>query len=509
MTLSATALERAASYALGYASTQEGGNYLPNRIALFTPIAIGKQSGFTGYDTPRTVTTFKEFFTLYGECPGAQIFRILKPTTGGGVGNIPVDVFPIEDAYGATAAVGAITPTGTAADAANTHYIKFNGRLTIEGRRCSYSVVVGDTPTTIIAKQIAAINAFLYSPVTASDGTTATTLTAKWNGKTGNKIVITVDTNGEDCGITYAVTNPTGAVGDPDVADALTNMGNVWYTHHINIWGSELFSTIETVNGRPDITTNGTGRWMGTMMKPFVSVYGSIESVPATLKALVASRKLDLTNALAPAPLSTGYEWEAAANMVVLSSVTANSNAHMDICGLAYPDMPAPLNDYIGAMQDWAVRDDLIDNGISTVTYNASEGYVVQSFITPRRPDDESPLAIDFRYVRDIFVDMNVAYNYKLLEGRYLLDKTVVNDSDVVTVDGVIKPKNWKSILFTMVDSLADLALLADRDYAKDNITVAISSTDPQRINTTFYYKRSGVARKHSTNAYAGFNFGG
>jgi hypothetical protein len=42
----------------------------------------------------------------------------------------------------------------------------------------------------------------------------------------------------------------------------------------------------------------------------------------------------------------------------------------------------------------------------------------------------------------------------------------------------------------------------------KDSIEVAISTTNPDRLETFFRYKRSGVARISSTVAEAGFNFG-
>ena len=42
----------------------------------------------------------------------------------------------------------------------------------------------------------------------------------------------------------------------------------------------------------------------------------------------------------------------------------------------------------------------------------------------------------------------------------------------------------------------------------KAGTTVNISTTNPDRLETFFPYKRSGVARIASTTAQAGFNFG-
>lgn len=505
MTLSANVVERCSSYALGYKLTSSAGNYLPNRVAVFSPISTDK-SAFNAWNIPVTITTNEQARKLFGECPATQIARILKPTVGGGLGTIPLDVFPIEDATGAAAAEAALTVTGTAAKN-GVVYITFNGRKTIEGRQCAAAFNAEDTAADVKEAIKDAITAFLYAPVEVTEDDGTYTMTAKWKGANSNELKIHFECS--DTGLTF--TDPTfagGSDGSISLATALNNMGDVWYTHVINIYGSPQFDTFANFNGEPDIETNGTGRWSGTTCKPFVCVTGTTESNAETLKALAANRKSDLTNALAPAPLSPGFSYEAAANMVVLAAVIADGNAHMDINNRSYADMPAPANDYIGDMQNFVVRDDLVANGISTVVYDPSNGYTVQSFITFRRPEGQSPLAYDFRYVRDIFVDFNVIYNYRMREGLYLRDKVILNDTDVASVDNIIRPKDWKAVIFEMVDALADLALLADPDYAKANVVVQIAKSDPQRINTTFYYKRSGIARKTSTNAYAGFNFG-
>ena len=242
------------------------------------------------------------------------------------------------------------------------------------------------------------------------------------------------------------------------------------------------------------------------VMKPFVAVCGSTTSTIATLKALSEGLTTDLTNCVFPTPNSLGYDFEAAANIIALAAPLWDKTPHKDPHKLMLPDMPAPSGGVIGTMSDYTVRDDLVANGISTVTYN--DGYIVEDFIVFRRPVSQNPLAIDFSYVRDIVVDANVAYNYKYREQLYLVGKTIANDNDAVKVEGVIKPKDWKAQVFDLADDLSANALVTDTAYTKANSTVGISSTDPQRINTVFYYKRTGIARKSGTVAYAGFNFG-
>jgi len=76
----------------------------------------------------KEVTSAAEAADLYGYgSPIHSIMRILRPTTGDGVGGIPTVVFPQVTAGGATATVRAWTVTGTATSNA-THTVVVNGR---------------------------------------------------------------------------------------------------------------------------------------------------------------------------------------------------------------------------------------------------------------------------------------------------------------------------------------------------------------------------------------------
>jgi len=89
-----------------------------------------------------------------------------------------------------------------------------------------------------------------------------------------------------------------------------------------------------------------------------------------------------------------------------------------------------------------------------------------------------------------------------------VLDHVIAEDDDVVTASNVIKPKIMKNLLNKYADDLTNRALLTDALFMKDSITVSLSTSNPDRLNTFFRYKRSGIARISSTEAQAGFNFG-
>ena len=105
-------------------------------------------------------------------------------------------------------------------------------------------------------------------------------------------------------------------------------------------------------------------------------------------------------------------------------------------------------------------------------------------------------------------LDFNVRYGYYLLEIINVVDHSISNDSDTVTAAKVVKPKIWKGIVVKYADDLAKRALIADVEFMQESITVDISSVNPDRLETFFRYKRTGIARISSTDAEAGFNFG-
>jgi len=502
MISNAVSLERIAK-TVGYKITK--GNFaevtpnLPQRVALIGEANTANQSGLD--TTPKEITSAQQAGELYGY--GSPIYtamRILRPNSGTGIGGIPVIVYPQAVAGGAVAAVRELTPVGTAT-ANGTHTVVINGRGSVDGGRYDFVVATGDAPAAIAAKIITVVNNVLGTPVIATSGTGKVVLTAKWAGLTSEDLDITVETNDLDLGVTYAVASTATGVGTPAVTASLNLFAENWNTIVLNTYGSPVFAELEAYNGIADPNTP-TGRYAGIIMKPFIAIYGDTSDDPSVL---TDSRKAEMTNAVAPAPLSKGFPLEAAANMTLLFARTMQDGPHRDVNGLSYPDMPIPSDENIGSMVDYNFRDSIVQKGSSTVVLSGSR-YKVQDFVTTYHPIGEVPP--QFRYCRNIMLDLNVRFTYYLLEQINVVDKTIADDDDVVSVGDTIKPKQWKQIVDKMLADLGKRALIADVPFAQDSIEVGLSTTNPDRLETFFKYKRTGIARISSTTAQAGFNFG-
>ncbi len=473
---------------------------LPQRIAIIGEVNEANQSTF---DTAATeITSAQEAGEKYGYgSPIYQAMRILRPNGGGGVGGVPTVVYAQAKAVGSTYKVIDIVPTGTATGN-GTHTVKIAGRNGLDGSSYDINIATGDTVSDVVTKITDAINNVLGCPVSASDyADIKATLTSKWKGLTANGIVVSVDTNGDDLGMSYAVNSTTSGSGTPSIAAALALFGNDWNTIVVNTYGTvtAIMDALEDFNGIPD-PANPTGRYVATLMKPFIALTGSVAEDPSSI---TDSRKDEVTIAICPAPLSDGLPMEAAANMAVLFARQAQDSPHLDVSGQSYPDMPTPL--IIGDMADYENRDLFVKKGCSTVDLVGGR-YKIQDFVTTYHAVGEIPP--QFRYCRNLMIDFNIRFGYYLLELINVVDHAIANDEDTVNADNVVKPKQWRQIINKYAESLAQRALIVDAPFMQDSVTVNISTVNPDRLETFFRYKRSGFVRIASTTAEAGFNFG-
>lgn len=472
---------------------------LPQRIAILAEANTANQA--TLDTTAKEITSAQQAGELYGfGSPIHSIMRILRSNYGANVGGIPTIVYPQAVAVGATAKIVTLTPTGVATGS-GVHTVVIAGRNGLEGGSYNINIVAGDSTDEITAKIYAAVSNVLACPATVTDTTYENYFTTKWKGLTANDFNVTVDTGKSDLGITYTIATTQAGAGTPSVQSALDQFENNWNTIVINGYGlaSSVITELQAFNGIPD-PDSPTGRFEGIVMKPFIALSGSVSADPsATTDAL----KDEVTIAVCPAPLSAGFPYEAAANMAALFARTSQDTPHLDVSGRTYPDMPTPLS--IGAMAQYLNRDAIIKKGCSTVDLAAGK-YKIMDFVTTYHPVGETPP--QFRYCRNLMLDLNVRFGYYVKEQINVVDHVIANDTDTVSATKVIKPKQWKQVLFNYFAELVNRGLIVEASFSEDSLEVGLSTSNPDRLETFFRYKRTGIARIASTTAEAGFNFG-
>lgn len=482
-------------------------SYLTQKIAIFAEANTDNQATLD--------TTAFDFLTAkavaevcgYGSV-AHQIARILRPSSGDPLGGITTTMFPIASDESATAAeveLGVVISDSITTN--TTHYIRVNGRTSLDGTSYGYSVTTDDDADSIVTKIADAVSAVIGAPCTCEADTTNdyAVFTAKWGGATST-LNIEVETNDEDAGITYSIVTSTDGTGTVDLSDALDAFGETWYTLIVNPFGSAQFTTLEDFIGVPD-EDSPTGLYSPTNYRPCMAYFGSVLSDTDDVVAITdaSARQDQVANVFCPAPNSSGMVWEAAANVVRLQAIRAQNYPHLNIAGQTYPDMPVPEDLDIGDFKTYSNRDTMLKAGASTVSLSSGK-YMVQDLVNTYHPDGENPPL--YAEVRDLNIDWNVNYNLIEVNKNRILDNAIMDDDTVTNVDNVIRPKTIKQILSSTIESLASLALIVEPDFSTENMQVGINDDNPARIDEYIPYYRSSAVKITSTDTAVGFYYG-
>lgn len=500
--ISASARSAVVGYKITKGDYAETSPNLPQRIAILSEANTDKISGLSLDPFQFTNASSVGDKMGYGS-PAYMAARILRPLQGGGLSGIPTYVYPVEGGTTPTATVSTLTITGTTATANAKHYPVIAGRTSVDGQSYAFNVVLGDTPTLIAAKVITAINAVIGCPVIASAGTAGVViLTSKWKG-ISSIFESRIDTNEQPVGITYSIVKVDGTVTGL-VSAALAKFENDWNTLVINPYGSDsgVLDALELVNGVPD-PIDPTGRYAAITFKPFLAFFSESTTDPIT-DVVLTTRAAKCTNVYCPAPNVKHLPVEVAANVVRRVAKMAQDNPNLDVNDMTYPDAIVDAK-VIGDYSDYEYRDAAIKAGLSTVDFVGGE-IIIKDLVTTYNPSNE--VTPQFKYVRNLILDWNIRYAYKLLEAIHVVNHTLIPDGTVSSAASTISPAAWKGILYKMFDDLADRGLIAEPEFSKASLTVGINSTNPDRFDTFFRYKRTGIARICSTTAEAGFYYG-
>lgn len=474
---------------------------LPIRIAILAEANNAYQSGLPA---SLDFTSAAEVAEICGYgSPAYLIARILRPYSGDKLGGIPTIVYPVAEAAAATATAITYAITGTATKN-TTHYLKVNGRTSLDGAIYSFAIEKDDTNVEISQKMIDAINNVLGAPAVGTLSTNDAVFTTPWLGASSAELDIEIDTNGETAGLTYTQSSKVDGAGAPSISDALNEFGENWNTFVINGLGSgsDYLDALEAFNGNPN---DGTGRYVSTVFKPFKAFTGTLDDTLAEMTAITDTRKNEETNCIVPIPNSEAFSFEAAANAVFVYATIAQDAPHTDPIGQILKDVPGVSN--AGDFADASKRDQIVKIGCSTVKLN-SEQFEIVDLVTTSHPDDEPQTAILYRWVRDWVCNMNIRYKYMLLEQINVIGKTILEDGAQSTASDTISPSRWKGILFGLADQLEDEAIIADAQYMKDSIQVQIGESNANRFETSFKVQLTGTARVLSTTSQFTFNFG-
>ena len=459
---------------------------LPQQVAL-----LGQGSTLSTYSVvPAKFTTAAAVGALYGFGSPLHLAALkLLPPAGGGLGSIPLTVYPFVDGAG-NAAAGDITPAGVHAGAAE-YRVVMNGI-----RSKAFTIADAEGFAALKTRITAAINGEVNMPCVAVDGAgDEVDLTSKWVGISSNDITVSVE--GPSQGITFAFTQPTGGTVDPDVDLQLVNITSKWETLLVSCFpiGTEAELDKYELWGEP--------RWGALVRKPTHVITGSSETTVATLTAIGATRKADRTNALVWAPGAVELPCQIAAAGALRIAKQANNNPPVDYAGQLIDVTPS----LVGADPlTFAERDTAVQAGLST-TLQTDSAVFLEDTVTFYHPDGEVPPA--HRYVVDNVKLQQLIYNLTLIfeadEGK---GAPLIPDNQATTNKAARKPKDAIAAVARMVDGAGLAAIISDPEGAKKTITAVIDGTNPKRLNVAVTVQISGNSNVIDVALNFGFFFG-
>lgn len=463
--------------------------FLPQRVALVAQGNTAKSYLTTKYQ----ITSASEAAERYGYGSPIHLMALqLFPANGDGIKSIPVTVYPLEDDGSGVAASGSIAASGTQTSAQE-YIVKIN-----KIPAASVNLAVGATASAAITDIKTAIDSVLKMPVNTGSNTgveTTLTLESKWKGESANDIYVEIE--GTEAGITFTVTQLTGGATNPDIDDALANIGDVWETIILNGLNYDDTTTL----GK--LSTYGEGRWGELVKKPLFSVFGTGDNL-ATRTAITdaTAQKTDRTNVLIPAPGSKELPFVIAARAVARIAVTANNNPPLNYSGRL-----TGLEGGTEAEQETVTQLQTSLLAGSGTTKLVDGEIELNDTITMYHPTGDTNPA--YRYVVDIVKLQNITFNVKLIfESDEWKGAPLLPDNTPTVNPAAKKPKNAKTALGNLTDNLALQAIVSDPETTKASITANISSTNPKRLDIEFPVLLSGNTEIIDVLQYFGFYFG-
>lgn len=466
---------------------QGGADYLPQRVAI-----VGQGASNAVYpSTKQRIATAFEAGERYGfGSPIHLAAEQLLPVNGDGVGTVPVTVYPVQAGGSAVAASGSVTVSGTATKTA-AYRVNVSGVGSLQ-----FVATTGDSAATIAAAAEAAIDAILSMPVTATAASAVVTLKAKWAGASGNGLAITVE-GPTDGGVTFAISQPTGGLINPNIQPALDQFGTEWETmvlNTFNVADTDILDAFETF---------GEARYGALVRKPLVVFTGQTSANIDTALAVPEARGSDRVNAQLVAPGSPELPLVVAARQLARIVVTANNKPASDYGGQRATGLEAGP---AGVQWTYPQRDRAVKAGSSTV--EVVDGIVrIGDVVTMFHPQGDPVPA--YRYVADIVKIQNIIYNLdQIFTAPGWAGSPLIPDDQPTVNRDAKKPRNAVAAVAAMLDNLGLNAIISDPEYAKANTIAQISEQNPKRLDIATTVKLSGTVSIISVDLSFGFYFG-
>ncbi len=362
------------------------------------------------------------------------------------------------------------------------------GVLSIAGEDVAVNIAAGDNAATVAAALAAAINAYINPvtkislPFTATVSTNVVSLTARHKGTYAAGIDVHVPVlegaNAFTGLFTFAVS--AAGAGTPDVAAVLASMGDDPFEIVVSAFGDDA-NRLKLDNFH--ISTGG--RWSYAQQLYGHVFYPRTDSVANLATAGLArdSWHISLIPLMATASgmARPDYEFVAALVARVAPFFDGGSNGLVSVnqSNLEVTDMIAPRDrDY---WPDYATRDSLLKNGVSTWKVDRSGRILIDKIITQQ----QTTAGVPDTALRDIQAIYQITYALKYFRSQLAFEhsnKAIVDDNPA-NLDALRTVKDIRATLVNSTIELQQRGVLEASVTVLDEIMVTRNAENPNRVD--------------------------
>jgi phage tail sheath gpL-like len=291
--------------------------------------------------------------------------------------NIPTDLILVADAGGATKATGTITIAGSWT--ANGTY-----PLEVAGTVIGVGYSGTDTPTTLAADIVAAVNAYgqpqgVALPVTAASTAGVVTFTARHGGVAGNDIRLEVGALSGDsvaAGMTNTIVQMSGGATNPTLSSVISAINNLWYTDIWMPWQDE--ANLQAFAAELLRRYGAMVRLDATGYAVFTGSFSGIQ----TTKSFVNEKSLAALGITNPPTVP----WAMGASLCGLAASKFNDDPARQLRSLALPGI---IGSRAVDQFDDEERELLLEGGVSTFTELVDGTVVLERIVSTRLTNNE------------------------------------------------------------------------------------------------------------------------
>jgi phage tail sheath gpL-like len=362
------------------------------------------------------------------------------------------------------------------------------GVLSIAGEDIAVNIAAGDNAATVAAALSAAINAYfnpitkISLPFTATVASNVVSITARHKGTYAAGIDVHVPllegSNAFTGLFTFAV--GTAGAGTPDVAAVLASMGDDVFEIVVSAFGDDSNRLkLDTLH------SNTSGRWSYLEQLYGHVFYPRTDTVANLAVAGLARDSWHLTlMPLMPAAAGMArpdYEFVAAVVARVAPFFDGGSNGLVSVnqSGLDVVDMIAPRDR--NYWPDYATRDSLLKNGVSTWKVDRSGNILIDKIITQQQTTNGVPDTA----LRDIQAVYQITYALKYFRAQLAYEhsnKAIVDDNPA-NLDALRTVKDIRATLVNSTIELQQRGVLEASNAVLDEISVTRNADNPNRVD--------------------------